>query len=346
MKKILTIMMFCGFMSAFAQAPPPHAASTETWEIELPNGVTQIWSDYINLPECNKEEYDDSNKADCHRSEEIFYAYNAGYVEKYVDKLCPAPWRLPTSKDVEHTNTNIYAAWLVDMMFINIVDFDLDDLDYLPHAEACWHLGSKAKNHLGKINLDSRHTSWDNLYAMNNKAVRLFSAVRCIREEVGDQSTPPFAASAETWAFGNQTWSDAIHMPTCNKETFEGSYTDPDCRSYTSGANTWYYYNWPYVNQHAAMLCPSPWRTPTRGDFKTLASNTNNTALIGIWGYGGRAYDSSIMNDVSTRAYYWSSTELSSNTNLAYRLYFGTSGYVYPQDTNYKDYGYQVRCVK
>jgi hypothetical protein len=47
------------------------------------------------------------------------------------------------------------------------------------------------------------------------------------------QNTPPYAASAQTWTFGNQTWSDAIHMPGCNKESLIDLY-DPDCCSYTT----------------------------------------------------------------------------------------------------------------
>jgi hypothetical protein len=339
MKKIFTIMLLLGFVSAFAQAPPPHAASTETWEIEK-GDVTYIWSDYINLPECNKEEHSES-KADCHRAEGLFYKYNTDYVEKYADKLCPAPWRLPTSKDVEHTNTNIYAAWPVDMMFI--VDFDLDDSDYLPYAEACWYLDSKEKNLLGKINLDSRHTSWNNLYAMNDHS-NLFNAVRCVREEIGDRNTPPFAASAKTWAFSNQTWSDAIHIPKCNKETFEGSYPAPACRSYTEGQKTWYYYNWPYVNENKTMLCPSPWRVPSKADIETLASNTNETALADAWGYGGDAAGSRIV-DVDSWAIYWTFTrDIGQYPNaLVYTIHnTDLSGHGRaPANT-----GSQVRCVK
>jgi hypothetical protein len=35
------------------------------------------------------------------------------------------------------------------------------------------------------------------------------------------QNTPPHAASAKTWTVGEQTWSDVIHMPECNKEIFK-----------------------------------------------------------------------------------------------------------------------------
>ena len=77
------------------------------------------------------------------------------------------------------------------------------------------------------------------------------------------QTTPPYAASTKTWTFGEQTWSDAIHIPECNKSSFTERYYETQCRSYTQGANTWYYYNWLYVNKHAARLCHSPWRVPS-----------------------------------------------------------------------------------
>jgi hypothetical protein len=156
------------------------------------------------------------------------------------------------------------------------------------------------------------------------------------------QNTPPQAASTQTWTFGNQTWSDAIQIPGCNKETFEKSSTDPQCCSYTHEGKTYYYYNWPYVKQHADLLCPLPWRVPTKDDFVELNDNTNANTLIAAWGYGGGANGSS-MNYVSSNALYWPSTENSSN--YAYYLYY-LSGNVYPQNYTHKYFGFQIRCVK
>jgi hypothetical protein len=153
---------------------------------------------------------------------------------------------------------------------------------------------------------------------------------------------PPYAASAQMWTFGSSTltWSDAIRIPACNKESFTNDYDNPQCRSYTSGTNTWYYYNWPYVNQNASMLCSSPWRVPTQSDFTTLASVTNYSNLISEWGYGGYALGSSVSSTSS--AYYWSSTEY--DNSLAYYLYYTNSNL--GVNYNYKFNGFQVRCVK
>lgn len=156
------------------------------------------------------------------------------------------------------------------------------------------------------------------------------------------QNTPPYAASAKTWAFGDQTWSDAIQIPACNKESFTKSDNEPHCRSYTEGGNTWYYYNWEYVSRNVATMCPAPWRVPTNEDFDTLRKNTRK-GLSNGWGYGGRA-NANAMENVSLYGYYWSSTDKSSLR--AIYIYYGKDGmgmYVGPIQ---KYYGHQVRCVK
>jgi hypothetical protein len=157
------------------------------------------------------------------------------------------------------------------------------------------------------------------------------------------EEMPLYAASAQTWTFGASTlvWSDAIHIPECNKDGFSNSYTDPQCRSYTEGANTWYYYNWPYVDQHAAQLCPSPWRVPTQTDLEALVGATEPSTLVSAWGLGGTAGGSSVGN-VGSIGYYWSSTEY--DTSYAYYMLFNTSN----ADTSIagKGNGFQVRCVR
>jgi hypothetical protein len=152
--------------------------------------------------------------------------------------------------------------------------------------------------------------------------------------------TPPHAASAKTWVIGDQTWSDAIRIPECNKASFIKSETEPDCRSYTEGGNTWYYYNWEYVSRYAAKLCPSPWRMPTKEDFDILTEN-KSTGFPDIWGYGGRA-NASAMENVSVHGNYWSSTENSSQTGN--QMYYGSSGIFVGRFIKF--YGDQVRCVK
>jgi hypothetical protein len=158
-------------------------------------------------------------------------------------------------------------------------------------------------------------------------------------------STPPHAASTQTWVFGTQTWSDAIHIPDCNKSSFTDSYTDPHCRSYISGENTWYYYNWSYVNQNAATLCPSPWRVPTMDDFSTLESNTDYSTLTNEWGLGG--YFASYGMEYEDRiGILWTLTEDSiqplNAIIISYTEYYTYVGY----GISGKNNGCRVRCVK
>jgi hypothetical protein len=156
--------------------------------------------------------------------------------------------------------------------------------------------------------------------------------------------TPTYAASTQTWTFtgSSLTWSDAIRIPGCNKSSFTSSATNPQCRSYTSGTNTWYYYNWAYVNTNAAALCPAPWHVPTKADFDALAAATNAAGLV-AWGYGGYANGGSM--DDTSRAYYWSSTVDPSDTDSAYSLNYYSVGNLY-EYAYAKSLGLQVRCVK
>jgi TolB-like protein len=163
------------------------------------------------------------------------------------------------------------------------------------------------------------------------------------REAELRNSVPPHAASARTWTFGNQMWSDAIQIPACNKTSFTDSYTDPHCRSYTEESNTWYYYNWAYVNTNAATLCPAPWRVPTKAGFDALGAVTTAAELHAAWGYGGYAYGS-IVYYVSKDGAYWSSWETSSGANFAYSLHYNRSHLA--RNGEYGHYGFQVRCVK
>jgi hypothetical protein len=181
-----------------------------------------------------------------------------------------------------------------------------------------------------------------NILFMMTMAAMVFAG--CKKDGSKNVTTPPYAASTMTWTFGEQTWSDVIHCPECNKETFKCSYTDPQCCNYTENGKTRCYYNWPYVATNATTLCPSPWRVPTESDFWILVSNTTYSTLHSAWDYGGLA-DGNPMCRVGSYATYWSSTETGSGS--AYNLGFGTGGYFYPQYYYYhRCNGFQIRCIK
>jgi hypothetical protein len=158
------------------------------------------------------------------------------------------------------------------------------------------------------------------------------------------QNTPHYAASTRTWTFGAQIWSDAIQMPECNKDDFDNLYATPNCRSYTEGGKTWYYYNWGYVDANKTdRLCPLPWRVPTKADMKTLLSNSNENALYDAWGNGGCASFGYIPH--TRTAVYWTTTEDSVSSYEAFYLaIFRNQRFVY-KVSKYA-VGNQIRCVR
>ena len=150
------------------------------------------------------------------------------------------------------------------------------------------------------------------------------------------QNTPPHAASTQTWVFGAQIWSDAIHMPECNKESFIASATEPQCRSYTENGKTWYYYNRAYVKKNWKEMCPTPWVLPTWGVCLRLKQSRPSEELYQAWGKGGLV---------------WRGVEL---TRTCLFIWYGAPDDGFDLNCNMcgcgildsGSNGYQVRCVK
>jgi uncharacterized protein (TIGR02145 family) len=171
-------------------------------------------------------------------------------------------------------------------------------------------------------------------------------------------ATPPHAASTNTWVIGEQTWSDHINLPACDKTDFNsGSAETPlaDCRN-NPGYN--YLYSWDYVNQNAEALCPAPWRVPTSDDYCTLDMALNNygscennrPGVLGDtynaeWGgiYGGHCTNDGTLGYHGAGAYYWSSSEY--GLTGGYALVYASS-LVYPQIATNRYTGLNVRCVR
>jgi uncharacterized protein (TIGR02145 family) len=78
--------------------PPPYAASVQIWTVG-----TQIWSDAINDPACDHEEFTSSTSDPYCRSYSKdgpkWYLYNWPYVNANQNTLCPSPWRVPNKND-------------------------------------------------------------------------------------------------------------------------------------------------------------------------------------------------------------------------------------------------------
>jgi uncharacterized protein (TIGR02145 family) len=170
-------------------------------------------------------------------------------------------------------------------------------------------------------------------------------------------TTPPGAASTQTWVIGDQTWSAPLQKAQtgCKDTTYISS--TPSYRSSGLNIGSGYLYNGPCISNRAAELCPSPWRVPTRSDFCTLITYLGGTCTNGSqpgirdilmastgspsWGgvYGGYAANENLYNTTS-RAYYWAA-------DLYYSMNIYSSGFVGPQVTNSSsNIGYQVRCVR
>jgi hypothetical protein len=98
-----------------ASPPPPHAASSNTWQYG-----NQIWSDRINVEgdDCDKA-FARSESAVCGTYSDAGvtrYYYNWHYVDANKESMCPSPWRVPTSDDFDAilaatTGPDLTAAW-------------------------------------------------------------------------------------------------------------------------------------------------------------------------------------------------------------------------------------------
>ncbi|MDR0729734.1 MAG: hypothetical protein LBF19_06420, partial [Prevotellaceae bacterium] len=158
---------------------------------------------------------------------------------------------------------------------------------------------------------------------------------------VDDADAPRYAASKKGWEFGNQTWSDAIQIPDCNKSSFEDSFTDPQCRSYTNKGKTYYYYNWAYVQGYENLLCPGNWHVPSRSELETAYDDLSENPLSIAWGLPGYATSSSIY-EVGSGGNVWTSTE----RDAAYAYYLTYNSDALALYITATSFGYQVRCVR
>lgn len=94
-----------------ADDAPPYAASNRVWAFG-----PQTWSDVIEIPECNKQSYNQNTcTASCRRWGSIknAYLYNENYVYTNAQTLCPAPWRVPTEEDANYLEHNYPGPYLL-----------------------------------------------------------------------------------------------------------------------------------------------------------------------------------------------------------------------------------------
>jgi uncharacterized protein (TIGR02145 family) len=136
--------------------PPLYAESAKTWTVG-----NQMWSDVINIPECDYDAYTNSGTVPYCRSYTVngrkWYYYNWPYAIANKDTLCPSPWRLPTREDwialdlllggpgESHTETQ---EW-INATYVGIAGFPRgagraggdvpeDVIDNIPYWDHCW----------------------------------------------------------------------------------------------------------------------------------------------------------------------------------------------------------------
>ncbi len=139
---------------------------------------------------------------------------------------------------------------------------------------------------------------------------------------------------------------------------------DPNNCSIYGGLYQWAEAMQYITSEKAQGLCPSGWHIPTNAELQTLgtAVSNNSNALKAVGqdtgsgagtntsGFSGllagyRSGNGSFGSLGGGSAYFWSSTEY--NATIAYflNLYYNVS-ILYYSDTNYKEGGFSVRCLK
>jgi len=165
-----------------------------------------------------------------------------------------------------------------------------------------------------------------------------------------------------------QIWSDAVTANACQKETFNGGNLEvqdfnADCRSNPNFPGD--LFSWCAVVRFADTLC-SPaqgWRVPRMQDFIDLDIALGGTGesrdfsdenaqfvevnYINRWGgaFGGfgRSAEGCLWFQ-SSCGFYWSQSEYDTTLGRSFR--FIDSGFVFPQPSKFKGFGFSVRCVR
>jgi hypothetical protein len=161
--------------------------------------------------------------------------------------------------------------------------------------------------------------------------------------------TPPYAASTQTWTFGEQIWSDAIQCPECDKkETYGESDTLPKCHSDSAAViGTYYSYNMPYVVANQTKMCPDPWRIPSGSDLYYLYITYRGVRTFDYYNWitrGGSEYTrpSAPYDSVFVNGAYW--TTLGQHIDILGFWNAEEPWVMFPFSLT--DFSLQVRCVR
>jgi uncharacterized protein (TIGR02145 family) len=186
-----------------------------------------------------------------------------------------------------------------------------------------------------------------------------------------------------TVSIGNQCWTkENLRVSRYNNGTLIPIVTDATAwGSLTTGGRSWYdndsttyeipygnLYNW-YAVTDSKKLCPSGWDVPTDAEWTILtetlggesvaggkmkstgttywsseSAGTDNSSGFSALPGGYRRGDDGSFDRVSSRAFFWSATELDGSGAWLRNLYYSNGNVV--MNNNYKSGGASVRCLR
>jgi len=370
-----------------------------------PHNIHQVWSDAVQTTVCsNKTTFSGGTASagfniDC-RSNPNFRGDLFSWRAVNELNLCPYPWRVPTRQDFRNLDigvmggngndrrasvqfiTDIVNLWGGEFVGRSTASGSLTNQNTTAHY---WGLGTQQNtndNSGHSLIFDIAVTLGDNIRPMAFQNKGQGQALRCVKdisialtidETTGCDIVPNWGetlgtvsfATNETWAIGNQIWSDAVQTTVCsNKTSFHsGNPGIPlyrsDCRSNPGQLGD--LFSWCAVMHFGDLLCPYPWRVPILQDFIDLDKSMGGCGNIGradtpqfvqnnfITRWGG-TFSGSVTSDFYSNggrihqginARYWA---LSTDGSTASALLFCHAGSV--SHSTLKFVGKSLRCVR
>jgi uncharacterized protein (TIGR02145 family) len=142
---------------------------------------------------------------------------------------------------------------------------------------------------------------------------------------------------AATYSSNGLIISAPVTVTTCDKTGYYGTVDGAgmtftaDCRNNTL-PEYGHIYSWCMVKQYESLLCPSPWRVPTREDYCMFLTNAvcNNSSVtneqkVGIYGWlaSGRANGENSLSAQGSVGLFWTSTDEGIDGTMWYAYIIG-----------------------
>ena len=148
-----------------------------------------------------------------------------------------------------------------------------------------------------------------------------------------------------------------------NCTTYGGLYEWAEIVQYQNGATNYTYPN-PAYSGNVKGICPTGWHIPTNAEFVTLSSAVSNDgnalkatdqgtgagAGTNTSGFsallGGFRYYSGTFTQFGAAESFWRLEGFETNANYADSYFLYNTNNTFPLGTNFKEYGFSVRCIK